>query len=138
MNLDRTERNISIAVIVVVILMAIGACRVMAQTGIPITVNTLFEWDPVLTTTDGEPVLCSYELAAFWPSNTVPQFAVPVTTNVTFTALGPMVKNMIPFKPYELRVRAIVPALNVISAWSTPLIIERQPGLGPPQNLRIK
>lgn len=136
----KAERRLLFWAVLTLLLLGLGAIALFAQLSPRggVLPTTVFEWDAVTEATDGSQVICIYELAAFWPSNNFPQFGVSTGTNTT-GVLGGLVRNMIPNKPYELRVRALATNINAVSDWSSPpLMITNIPGVGPPQNLRLQ
>lgn len=125
----------------VVLAVAFGAAVANAQLGsfnqpAQISTTTVFEWDPVSTTTDGEPVtLRYYTLAAFPVGGSTPLFTVNSTT--TSQAFGQWMTNLVSSVKYETRVRAESQE-GLQSPWSSPFYVLRVRQMAAPASIRVR
>ena len=124
-----------------VLALAFGAAVANAQLGsfnqpAQISTATVFEWDPVSTTTDGEPVaIRNYVLAAFAVGGSTPLFTVNAAT--TSQAFGQLMTNLVSTVKYEAKVRAESQD-GLQSPWSSPFYITRVRQMAAPASIRVR
>src|SRR6185436_20004297 len=111
---------------ILLLLLGLSAPFASAQLGsfsqpAQISSTTIFDWDPVTSTTDGEPITIStYTLATFASGSATPLFTV--TASTPSGAFGLLITNLTSSVMYETRVKAQATD-NLQSPWSSAFYI---------------